>query len=60
LRKFTDWVISMNYKELIDIKNISSKYEIERIICGVIENNIGVPVSEIELHHSITNDLGVD
>ena len=60
LRKFTDWVISMNYEELIDIKNISSKYEIERIICGVIEDNIGVPVSEIELHHSITNDLGVD
>lgn len=60
LRKFTDWVISMNYDKLISIKDISSKYEIERIICGIIETNIGVPVSEIELHHSFTSDLGID
>lgn len=60
LRKFTDWIVSMNYDELISLDNISSKYEIERIICGITEDRIGVPVSEIELHHSFTNDLGVD
>ncbi len=60
LRKFTDWIISMNYDELISIDNITSRYEIERIICGIIEDRIGVPVSEIELHHSFTNDLGID
>ena len=60
LRKFTDWIISMNYDKLISIENISSKYEIERIICGITEDRIGVPVSEIELHHSFTNDLGID
>ncbi len=60
LRKFTDWVTSMNYDELISIENISSKYEVERIICGIIEDRIGVPVSEVELHHSFTNDLGID
>ncbi|WBX72846.1 phosphopantetheine-binding protein [Tenacibaculum pacificus] len=60
IRKLTDWIISINHEELIKIENISSKYEVERIICGIIEDRIGVPVSEIELHHSITNDLGVD
>ncbi|WP_438425454.1 phosphopantetheine-binding protein [Aquimarina macrocephali] len=60
LRKFTDWVISMNSDELISIEDISSKYEIERIICGMIEYQIGVPLSEIEMHHSFTNDLGID
>ena len=60
LRKFTDWIVSMNYDKLISIENISSKYEIERIICGITEDRIGVPVSEIELHHSFTNDLGID
>ncbi|KAB1153648.1 phosphopantetheine-binding protein [Tenacibaculum aiptasiae] len=60
LRKFTDWIISMNYEQLISIENISSKYEIERIICGIIEDRIGIPISEIELHHSFTNDLGID
>lgn len=60
IRKLTDWIISINHEELIKVDNISSKYEVERIICGVIEDRIGVPISEIELHHSITNDLGVD
>ncbi len=60
LRKFTDWMISMNYDKLTSIENISSKYEIERIICGIVETNTGVPVSEVELHHSFTNDLGID
>ncbi len=60
LRKFTDWIISMNYEKLISLNNISSKYEIERIICGITEDRIGVPVSEIELHHSFTSDLGID
>jgi hypothetical protein len=60
LRKFTDWIISMNSEKLISIEDISSKYEIERIICGLIEYQIGVPLSEIEMHHSFTSDLGMD
>ncbi len=60
IRKFTNWIISMNSDELISIEKISSKYEIERIICAIIEDRIGVPLSEIELHHSFTNDLGID
>ena len=60
IRKFIDWIISMNHNELISIENISSKYEIERIVCAIIEDRIGVPLSEIELHHSLTSDLGID
>ncbi len=60
LRKLTDWIISMNSDELIPIERISSKYEIERIICGITEDKTGVPISEIELHHSFANDLGID
>lgn len=60
LRKFINWIISINHNKLISIDNISSKYEIERIICGIIEDRIGVPISEIELHHSFTKDLGID
>lgn len=60
LRKFTDWIISMNFDKLISIENISDKYEIERIVCAVVEDNTGIPISEIKLHHSLTNDLGID
>ncbi|WP_420571293.1 phosphopantetheine-binding protein [Kordia sp.] len=60
LRKFTDWIISMNFDKLITSKNISDTYEVERIVCGIIASSTGVPVSEIELHYSLTNDLGID
>ncbi|MGJ8683081.1 MAG: phosphopantetheine-binding protein [Nonlabens sp.] len=60
LRKLTDWIISMNSEELIDIQEISSKYEIERIVCLIIEEKIGIPLSEIEPYHSFHNDLGID
>lgn len=60
LKQLVDWIISLNRDVLIDIEKISSKYEVERIICGMIEDKIGVPISEIEVHHSFTNDLGID
>ena len=60
IRKLTDWIISMNSDKLISVDNISSKHEVERIICGIIETHIGIPISEIEMHHSFTNDLGID
>ncbi|WP_282113207.1 phosphopantetheine-binding protein [Maribacter stanieri] len=60
LGQLTNWIISLNTEQLIDIKKITSKYEVERIISGVINERIGIPINEIELKHSITKDLGVD
>ena len=60
IKQLVDWIISLNRDVLIDIEKISSKYEVERIICGMIEDKIGVPISEIEVHHSFPNDLGID
>ncbi len=60
IRQLVDWIISLNRDKLIDIEKISSKYEVERIICGITEDRIGIPISEIELHHSFVNDLGID
>jgi heterodisulfide reductase subunit C len=60
LRNFTHWIISLNFDSLISMDEISSKYEIERIICGITEDQTGVPISEIQLHHSFTYDLGID
>jgi len=60
IRKLVDWVISLNYKQLIDLRKLTTIYEIERIICGIISDSQGIPVNEIELNHAITNDLGID
>ncbi|WP_405567781.1 phosphopantetheine-binding protein [Polaribacter sp. Asnod6-C07] len=60
IRELIDWTIALNQEKLIDIKKITNKYEIERIIIGIINRNLGIPISEIKLEHSITNDLGID
>jgi acyl carrier protein len=60
ISELIDWTISLNQEKLIDIEKITNKYEVERIIIGIINRNIGIPISEIKLEHSITNDLGID
>jgi len=60
IRELIDWTIALNQEKLIDIKKITNKYEVERIIIGIINRNLGIPISEIKLEHSITNDLGID
>ncbi|QSS96670.1 phosphopantetheine-binding protein [Psychroflexus sp. ALD_RP9] len=60
IRELIDWTIALNEEKLIDIEKITNKYEVERIIIGIINKNMGIPISEIKLEHSITNDLGID
>jgi hypothetical protein len=60
IRQLIDWTISLNFDKTIDINKITDKYEVERIISGIISDRMGIPINEIELKHSITNDLGID
>lgn len=60
IRQLVDWTISINFDELIDIRKITNKYEVERVVSGIISENIGIPISEIKLEHTITYDLGID
>ncbi|PPK92719.1 acyl carrier protein [Nonlabens xylanidelens] len=60
LNQLVDWIISINFESLINFNSISNLYEIERTICGLINRNIGIPINEIEMHHSINADLGID
>jgi acyl carrier protein len=60
IRELVDWTIALNQEKLIDIEKITNKYEIERIVIGIINRNMGIPINEIKLEHSITNDLGID
>lgn len=60
VRQLIDWIISLNFKKAIEINSITNKYEVERIIANIIHDNMGIPITEIELEHSIRNDLGID
>ena len=60
IEQLIGWIISLNYEKLIQLNKISNKYELERVVSGIVSENIGLPINEIEMYHSITNDLGVD
>jgi hypothetical protein len=60
VKDLVNWTLSLNPKELIDAKNLCSKIDIERIVMGIISESCGIPINEIKLEHSITNDLGID
>ena len=55
-----DWIISLNYQKIIDITGLISEYDIQRIVVGIVSDCVGLPVNEIELHHAMTTDLGID
>jgi hypothetical protein len=59
IRQLIDWIISTNFEDLLSIGNLSSKYEVERIICGIISDMMGIPINKIEINHSITDDLRI-
>ncbi|MBD0404629.1 acyl carrier protein [Flammeovirga sp. EKP202] len=60
VKQLINWIVSLNYKELINLEKITNKYEVERVIIGIIYNKMGNPINEIELEHSIRYDLGID
>lgn len=60
VRRFIDCVFSLNYPKLTNLPKVSSRYEIERVIVGITSDKCGIPVEEIETHHSFANDLGID
>lgn len=60
LAKLVDWTYSINWKKMTSLECISSKYEVERVLSGMISDHMGIPINEIELNHSITSDLGID
>ncbi len=57
VQDFVDCVyakISMHPEKAMDIK------EVERIVISIVSESSGIPVNEIKLIHSITDDLGLD
>jgi hypothetical protein len=41
-------------------ENQLSKIEIEQRVCEIVKDITGLPLHEIEMHSSFTNDLGMD
>lgn len=54
-----DWTVAFNYERLL-VPPFASQYEVEQAVIGLTSNQSGVPVEEIRLQSSFTNDLGMD
>ena len=59
LAELIDWVIAFNYEKLL-LPPLASQYEVEQAVIGITSDKAGVPVEEIQLRSSFTNDLGMD
>lgn len=58
--ELVNWILSMNHKKLVDVKDLLSKKDVESIIMGIVSERSGIDVNELKLTHSITDDLGMD
>jgi acyl carrier protein len=59
LAALTDWTVAFNFEKLLP-PPFTSQYEIEQVVIGLTSDKSGVPVEEIRLTSSFTNDLGLD
>lgn len=59
LAALVDWTVTANYEVLLP-RPPTSEYEVERAVVGIASTSSGVPVEEIVLSSSFTNDLGMD
>ncbi|BDD05289.1 hypothetical protein [Aureibacter tunicatorum] len=60
IKKLVDWVISLNYAQLINPQEITSEYEVQRIIVGLLDELCGVDVNAQKLDHEIVKDFGIE
>jgi len=59
LSELIDWTVAFNYEKLLSMP-LASQYEVEQVVIGITSDKSGVPVEEIRLQSSFTNDLGMD
>lgn len=59
LAELTDWVVAINYEQLLSLP-LASQYEVEQAIIGITSYSSGVVIEEIQLRSSFVNDLGID
>ena len=59
LAELTDWTVAINYEQLLHLP-LASQYEVEQTVIGITSYSSGVPVEEIQLQSSFTDDLGMD
>lgn len=54
----TEWLLAQNYLQLLP--QPATLYEVQRAVIGLTSDRCGLPVPEVRLIDSFTNDLGMD
>ncbi|UOQ72371.1 acyl carrier protein [Hymenobacter cellulosilyticus] len=58
LADLVDWMVTLNHAQLLP--SVTRLYDVQRVVVGITSDTCGIPVPEIKLTHSFTNDLGID
>ena len=53
-----DWTVALNYRKLL-LPPFQSQYEVEQAVIGITSDSSGLEISDVMLHSSFTNDLGM-
>lgn len=56
----TKWIVSLNYKNLYNTERLCSESEVLQVLMGFMSDKLAIPIEEITLASSITNDFGLD
>lgn len=60
IKTFIDWILAINHASFINPLKVKNRYEIERVIIGIIYQTCAVPIDEIFLSSNICTDFGID
>ena len=60
MEQFVGAICANNYREVVDKKNIKTKYDIYVAVAGLTVDKIGIDYYEIAPDKSFTSDLGID
>lgn len=51
---------ALNYMDFVNLDILTSRFDIEIVVMGVIVEQVGIEIDEIYLNSSFTSDLGID
>lgn len=60
VRDMVNWILALNHEKLIGLESIFSREEVYNVIVGIISYSCGINVVNIEPHHKIVDDLGIN
>lgn len=54
-----NWILALNYEKFIPPNKLVDKTDVQQTVVGIINEITGIGVEDIQLHHDLSEDLGI-